>query len=80
LLVVAGAFAAQGLTALKGLTDPEWLGVSGKTFLGFFMVVTSIVDLLSPSSQSHPAWTKWATLVIGLGLVFYAGASAWRNL
>ena len=72
------AFTALVLLALKGLIVAEWVGISRNAFLGILLILGSISALYSPPSASFPNWTRWATLVFGIGAIFWAVAGGLR--
>ena len=60
------------LLALKGLIAAEWVDVCRNAVLGIGMTLAGISALYSPPSASFPNWTRWATLVFGIGAIFWA--------
>ncbi len=71
-LSFGAALIAVGLLNLRGLIASEWVNVSQFIVLGIGLTWTSIAALKFPPSPSAPRWTQWATLVMGVGWVFFA--------
>ena len=69
-LLVGVACVFLALYSLIVSTDGAWVYVSKNALLGFGLIVYAISGLYSPPSPKFPNWTKWATLIFGVGFVF----------